>query len=55
MVRKVQAGGWFTFEGRAYHVSKAFRGYPVALRRSPGGGYTVYFVHQQIGTIEVAS
>ena len=54
-VRIVQAGGWFTFEGRAYHVSKAFRGYPIALRRSPDSGYGVYFCHKLIGTIEVGS
>jgi len=31
-VRKVQAEGWFSFQGREFRVSKAFRGQEVALR-----------------------
>lgn len=34
-VRKVQAKGWFSYRGRDYRVSKALRGYPVALRPAP--------------------
>jgi hypothetical protein len=33
-VRKVQAEGWFSYRGKAFRVSKALRGFPIALRQS---------------------
>src|SRR5260370_931080 len=33
-VRKVQAEGWFSYRGKAFRVSNALRGYPIALRQS---------------------
>ena len=43
-VRKVQAGGWLSFRGRALRVPKALKGQPVALRATGcDGTYEVYF------------
>lgn len=43
-VRQVQAGGWFTFRGRHFRLSKAFRGEAVALRRTlTDGVWEVFF------------
>jgi len=33
-VRKVQDKGWFSYRGRAFRVSRALRGFPVALRQA---------------------
>ena len=35
-VRTVQAQGWISSRGQEYKVPKAFRGYPVAIRRLSG-------------------
>ena len=37
-VRRVQAQGEISFQGRSFSVSKAFRGYPVALRATSRDG-----------------
>ncbi len=50
-VRKVQSGGWFHFKGGEYHVSKALRGQPVAVRSVGDGVYDVFFVRQKISHI----
>ncbi len=43
-VRKVQAQGWFSFRGREFRVSKAFRGQAVALRPTCRDGvWEVFF------------
>lgn len=49
-VRKVQAQGWLTFQGRDLRVSKALRGHPVAFRpdRQRDGKWDLYFCHQKI-------
>ena len=54
-VRKVQAEGWFSFRGRRFRVSKALRGYPIALRHSELGDSLreVLFCHQTIATIDL--
>jgi transposase InsO family protein len=54
-VRKVQAEGWFSFRGRLFRVSKALRGYPIALRQSELGDSMreVLFCHQTITTIDL--
>lgn len=52
VVRRVIGEGKLSFRGRLFRVSKAFRGYPVALR--PGvadGEYKVFFCHEHIATI----
>lgn len=55
-VRKVQQGGDLHFQGRLFHVSKAFTGYPVAVRpRDTDGQYGVFFCHQQIATIDLTT
>lgn len=54
-VRKVQAEGWFSFRGRRFRVSKALRGYPIALRQSELGDSLreVLFCHQLLTTIDL--
>ena len=55
-VRKVQQGGDLHLHGRVFHVSKAFAGYPVAIRpRETDGQYDVYFCHQHIATLELTT
>jgi transposase InsO family protein/transposase-like protein len=54
IVRKVQEKGEISFRGRIFKVSKAFAGYPVALRpTSTDGLFNVYFCTQQISTINL--
>ena len=47
-VRKVQQGGWMSFQGKALRTSKALAGQPVALRPVVGedGVFALYFCHQ---------
>jgi len=47
-VRKVQQGGWVSFQGKALRTSKALVGQPVALRPVVGedGVFALYFCHQ---------
>jgi transposase InsO family protein len=53
-VRRVQAGGWFSFGGREFLVSKAFRGQPIALRPAlEDGVYEVRFGHQRIALVDL--
>lgn len=54
-VRKVQAEGWFSFRGRLFRVSKALRGYPIALRQSELGQSLreVLFCHQLVALIDL--
>lgn len=54
IVRKVQAGGWLSYRGLSFRVSKALRGHPVALRPcSPDGRLEVYFCHQAVAAIDL--
>ena len=53
IVRKVQAQGKVSYRGRIFRISKAFRGYPVALRPTQHDGrWRVYFCHQAVGEID---
>ncbi len=53
-VRKVQAHGEFFFQGRVFQVSKAFRGFPIALRPTPQEGvWQVYFCQQNLNHIDL--
>jgi transposase InsO family protein len=54
-VRKVQAQGWFSYRGRMFRVSKALRGYPIALRQSDAADSMreVLFCHQLLTTIDL--
>jgi transposase InsO family protein len=53
-VRKVQAEGWFSFRGRNFRVSKAFRGEAVALRPTLNDGlWEVYFGQHRIARINL--
>ena len=47
-VRKVQQGGWVSFQGKELRTSKALIGQPVALRPVVGkdGVFALYFCHQ---------
>jgi len=52
-VRKVDDGGWISFKGTLYRLSKAFYGQRVALRPTHTDGlYDVYFCNQKIGQID---
>lgn len=54
-VRKVQVKGEISFKGKEFRVSKALRGYPVALRPSNvDGKYSLFFCHQKIKEIDLA-
>lgn len=53
-VRKVQDGGYFHFHGQVFKVSKAFHGYPVALRPTDTDGRcSVIFCSQTIAEIDL--
>jgi transposase InsO family protein len=54
IVRKVQGKGEISFYGRVFKISKAFAGYPVALRQTLTDGlFDVYFCTQRISTINL--
>lgn len=54
-VRKIQQGGHFTLQGRAFKVGKAFAGCPVGLQPTTTDGvFEVLFCHQRIATINLA-
>jgi hypothetical protein len=54
-VRKVQAGGRFSYRGKSFRISKALRGYPIALRPSDQSDplREVLFRHQVLTTINL--
>jgi len=53
-VRRVQQGGFFSYLGRQLKVSKAFAGYPIALRpTATDGAYAVFFCRQKIATVDL--
>ena len=53
-VRRVQGKGEISFRGRPFHVTKALRGYPVALRPTlQDGRWRVYFCHQYISELDL--
>jgi hypothetical protein len=53
-VRKVQKGGWFTFKGRDINFSKAFAGYPVALRPTDADGVgDVFFCRHGVAQVDL--
>lgn len=54
-VRKVQAEGWFSYRGRDFRLSKALRGFPVALRQSDARDSCreVLFCHQVVALIDL--
>lgn len=53
-VRKVQAEGQLSFRGVSFHVPKALRGNPVALRPSETDGvFGVYFCHHKVMEISL--
>lgn len=53
-VRKVQAGGFISYRGREFKVSKAFRGQPVAIRTTTEDGrFDVVFCNHTIAVINL--
>jgi transposase InsO family protein len=53
-IRKVQDHGRICFRGRQFRLSKAFRGYPVALRPTLTDGlWDVYFCSTQIAQLDL--
>jgi transposase InsO family protein len=53
-VRQVQDKGRFRFRGRTYQVSKAFRGYPIALRATGQDGVLgIWFCTQRLGYLDL--
>jgi len=54
IVRKVQQGGALHFQGRVHSVTKALRGYPVAIRPTlVDGTFDVYFCTTRVGRIDL--
>ncbi len=55
IVRRVQQHGFISYRGRQFRISKAFTGYPVALRPTVTDGVMeVFFCHQKIAQIDLA-
>lgn len=55
IVRRVQQQGFLSYRGRSFRISKAFSGYPVALRPTVTDGLMdVFFCHQKITQINLA-
>lgn len=54
-VRKVQDQGKLSFQGHWFRISKALRGYPVALRpvTRTCSQWQVFFCHQRVATIDL--
>jgi transposase InsO family protein len=54
IVRQVRDGGRIQFRGRLWRISKAFDGYPVALRATTTEGcFEVFFAHQRVAKIDL--
>jgi transposase InsO family protein len=55
LVRRVQAGGWISLQGRDIRLPEALRGLPVALRPRPDqdGVLDVYFCHQRLYEVDL--
>ena len=54
VVRKVQEKGHIHFQGRVFSISKAFKGYPVALQPMPiEGMFAVYFCTHKVTEIDI--
>jgi transposase InsO family protein len=55
LVRKVQQGGWISFQGRDVRISKALLGQPVALRPclDAEGLFKIYFCHQPLFSLNL--
>lgn len=52
--RKVQNNGHLFFKGHIFRISKALRGYPVALRPLPKEGeFSVHFCHMKVAEIDL--
>jgi transposase InsO family protein len=55
-IRKVQKGGWITFQGQDWHVSKAFDGERVGIRpTTTDGEWDVWFGLQCLGMLDQRS
>ena len=53
-MRKVQAGGWVSFQGRHLRLPKALRGQAVAFRpTSTDGSWTIRFLTDDLGTLDL--
>lgn len=53
-VRKVQQGGWISYQGKEYPVPKAFFGQRVAIRPAGTDGlFDLYFCNQKIAELNV--
>ena len=53
-VRRVQAGGWVSFQGREFRLPKALRGQPVALRPTATDGcWAIRFLSDDLGTLDL--
>jgi len=53
-VRKVQQGGWISYQGKEYRLPKAFCGERIAVRPTDNDGlFDVYFCNQKIAQLHV--
>jgi transposase InsO family protein len=54
VVRKVQQGGWFSYRGHGYRISKAFHGYPIALRpQAQDGQLAIWFCQHRVAILDL--
>jgi len=53
-VRMVQHGGWISYRGREWRISKALHGLPVAIRATErDGDMAVYFCRQRVAVLDL--
>lgn len=53
-VRRVQAGGWVSFQGRHLRLPKALRGQSVAFRPTATDGcWAIHFLTDDLGTLDL--
>jgi transposase InsO family protein len=55
-LRRVQLGGWISFQGREIRLPKAFKGRQIALRPTDQDGvYDAFYRHQRIARLDFSS
>ena len=53
-IRRVQAGGWVSFQGHQLRLSKALRRQPVAFHPTAiDGRWTIHFLTDYVDTVDL--
>ena len=53
-IRRVQAGGWVSFQGRHFRLAKALRGQPVAFRPTAiDGCWAIHFLTDDLRVVDL--